>query len=56
MTVKLARTRELEAQLYNAEKAIVVSRLASAIAHENSQPAELHQSNARSFAGDLPTG
>src|SRR5260370_536763 len=33
MTVKLGRTRELEAQLYNAEKAVVVSRLASAIAH-----------------------
>ncbi len=27
MTVKLGRTRELEAQLYNAEKAVVVSRL-----------------------------
>ena len=38
MTVKLARTRELEAQLYNAEKAIVVSRLASAIAHEIRNP------------------
>ena len=34
MTVKLGRTRELEAQLYNAEKAVVVSRLASAIAHD----------------------
>src|SRR5207247_11265321 len=34
MTVKLGRTRELEAQLYNAEKAVVVSRLASPIAHE----------------------
>ncbi|HEY8203364.1 MAG TPA: HAMP domain-containing protein, partial [Pyrinomonadaceae bacterium] len=32
MTTKLGRTRELEAQLYNAEKAVVVSRLASAIA------------------------
>ena len=38
MTLKLARTRELEAQLYNAEKAIVVSRLASAIAHEIRNP------------------
>jgi signal transduction histidine kinase len=38
MTVKLARMRELEAQLYNAEKAVVVSRLASAIAHEIRNP------------------
>ncbi len=38
MTLKLGRTRELEAQLYNAEKAIVVSRLASAIAHEIRNP------------------
>jgi signal transduction histidine kinase len=38
MTLKLARTRELEAQLYNAEKAVVVSRLASAIAHEIRNP------------------
>jgi len=38
MTVRLARTRELEAQLYNAEKAVVVSRLASAIAHEIRNP------------------
>lgn len=38
MTVKLARARELETQLYNAEKAIVVSRLASAIAHEIRNP------------------
>jgi len=38
MTTKLARTRELEAQLNNAEKAIVVSRLASAIAHEIRNP------------------
>ena len=38
MTVKLARAKELEAQLYNAEKAIVVSRLASAIAHEIRNP------------------
>lgn len=38
MTVKLGRTRELEAQLYNAEKAVVVSRLAAAIAHEIRNP------------------
>ena len=38
MTVKLGRMRELEAQLYNAEKAVVVSRLASAIAHEIRNP------------------
>ena len=38
MTVKLGRTRELEAKLYNAEKAVVVSRLASAIAHEIRNP------------------
>jgi signal transduction histidine kinase len=38
MTVKLSRAKELEAQLYNAEKAIVVSRLASAIAHEIRNP------------------
>ena len=38
MTVKLGRMRELEAQLNNAEKAIVVSRLASAIAHEIRNP------------------
>ena len=38
MIVKLDRTRELEAQLYNAEKAVVVSRLASAIAHEIRNP------------------
>jgi len=38
MTVKLGRTRALEAQLYNAEKAVVVSRLASAIAHEIRNP------------------
>ncbi len=38
MTAKLARTRELETQLYNAEKAVVVSRLASAIAHEIRNP------------------
>ena len=38
MTVQLSRTRELEAQLYSAEKAVVVSRLASAIAHEIRNP------------------
>jgi len=38
MAVKLGRTRELEAQLYSAEKAVVVSRLASAIAHEIRNP------------------
>jgi signal transduction histidine kinase len=38
MIVKLDRARELEAQLYNAEKAVVVSRLASAIAHEIRNP------------------
>jgi signal transduction histidine kinase len=38
MIVKLGRTRELEAQLYNAEKAVVVSRLGSAIAHEIRNP------------------
>jgi len=38
MTLKLGRMRELEAQLYNAEKAVVVSRLASAIAHEIRNP------------------
>ncbi|MDX6500533.1 MAG: hypothetical protein QOG23_3793 [Blastocatellia bacterium] len=38
MTIKLGRTRELEAKLYNAEKAVVVSRLASAIAHEIRNP------------------
>jgi len=38
MTLKLDRTRELEVQLYNAEKAVVVSRLASAIAHEIRNP------------------
>ena len=38
MTVQLGRTRELEAQLYSAEKAVVVSRLASAIAHEIRNP------------------
>jgi signal transduction histidine kinase len=38
MTIQLGRTRELEAQLYNAEKAVVVGRLASAIAHEIRNP------------------
>lgn len=38
MTIKLGRMRELEAKLYNAEKAVVVSRLASAIAHEIRNP------------------
>ncbi len=38
MIVKLDRMRELEAQLYNAEKAVVVSRLGSAIAHEIRNP------------------
>lgn len=38
MTLQLGRTRELEVQLYNAEKAVVVSRLASAIAHEIRNP------------------
>jgi signal transduction histidine kinase len=38
MTVQLGRTRELEAQLNSAEKAVVVSRLASAIAHEIRNP------------------
>ncbi|HEY3025438.1 MAG TPA: HAMP domain-containing sensor histidine kinase [Pyrinomonadaceae bacterium] len=38
MTAKLSRTRELEAQLHQAEKAAVVGRLASAIAHEIRNP------------------
>jgi nitrogen fixation/metabolism regulation signal transduction histidine kinase len=38
MTVQLARTRELEVQLHQAEKAAVVGRLASAIAHEIRNP------------------
>ena len=38
MIDKLDHARQLEAQLYNAEKAIVVSRLASAIAHEIRNP------------------
>jgi len=38
MIIRLDRTRELEAQLYNAEKAVVVSRLGSAIAHDIRNP------------------
>src|SRR5205823_8178876 len=38
MTVKLGRTRELESKLHDAEKAAVVGRLASAIAHEIRNP------------------
>src|SRR6202022_1724761 len=38
MTVKLGRTRQLESQLHQAEKAAVVGRLASAIAHEIRNP------------------
>jgi signal transduction histidine kinase len=38
MIVKLEHGREIEAQLYNAEKAVVVSRLGSAIAHEIRNP------------------
>src|SRR2546421_12508478 len=38
MTVKLGRTRELEAQLYNAEKALVSSRLPPAMPHEIRTP------------------
>src|SRR2546430_17568430 len=38
MIVRLGRLRELEAQLYNAEKAAVVGRLGSAIAHEIRNP------------------
>ncbi len=38
MTLQLARTRELEIQLHQAEKAAVVGRLASAIAHEIRNP------------------
>src|SRR5260370_14591539 len=38
MIVKLDRTRELESQVYNAEKALGVSRLASAIAHQIRKP------------------
>lgn len=38
MTARLGRTRELETQLHQAEKAAVVGRLASAIAHEIRNP------------------
>jgi signal transduction histidine kinase len=38
MTAKLGRTRQLEMQLHQAEKAAVVGRLASAIAHEIRNP------------------
>jgi len=38
MTARLERTRQLEAQLHQAEKAAVVGRLASAIAHEIRNP------------------
>ena len=38
MTLKLGRTRELETKLHEAEKAAVVGRLASAIAHEIRNP------------------
>jgi len=38
MTNKLSRTRQLETQLHEAEKAAVVGRLASAIAHEIRNP------------------
>jgi len=38
MTSQLGRTRQLEAQLHQAEKAAVVGRLASAIAHEIRNP------------------
>jgi signal transduction histidine kinase len=38
MTAKLGRTRELETKLHDAEKAAVVGRLASAIAHEIRNP------------------
>ena len=38
MTARLGRTRELETKLHEAEKAAVVGRLASAIAHEIRNP------------------
>jgi signal transduction histidine kinase len=38
MTAKLARARELETQLHQAEKGAVVGRLAAAIAHEIRNP------------------
>ena len=38
MTAKLARTRELETKLHEAEKGAVVGRLAAAIAHEIRNP------------------
>lgn len=38
MTTRLERTRQLETQLHHAEKAAVVGRLASAIAHEIRNP------------------
>ena len=38
MTARLGRTRQLETQLHEAEKAAVVGRLASAIAHEIRNP------------------
>jgi len=38
MTARLERTRELESQLHQAEKAAVVGRLAAAIAHEIRNP------------------
>ncbi len=38
MTARLGRTRQLETQLHQAEKAAVVGRLASAIAHEIRNP------------------
>ena len=49
MTAELAKNRELEARVQEAEKSAVVGRLASAIAHEIRNPL-LHQFNARPFA------